>query len=219
MTNTITPAMAEKVSTALNARMNSDFTQVKDSLIIRPLKNDPKDLKDIVHAVHGDIALVLYQLLILNDENLMTSRIHTDELHGWHQDTDTIMQKALAQTAARFPASMLDYKSNLGISPFQQGLTKEEILNGHAFVMLSNDRGTNGALSLFYPGVRERFLSLFGGPFHAVFMNTTDVMLFPEGTDRSLLEHFRQVGMEPGPFGEPLSDHIWICDENGIRPE
>lgn len=197
MTNTITPVMAEKVSTALSARMNSDFTQVKDSLIIRPLKNDPEDLKDIVHTVYGDIALVLYQLLALNDGNLMTSRIHTDELKDWHQDPEQLMQKALAQTAKRFPASMLDYKSNLGISPFQQGLTKEDILNGHSFVMLSNNRGTNGALSLFYPGIRERFLSLFGGPFHAVFMNTTDVMLFPKGTDRSLLEHFRQVGMEP----------------------
>lgn len=219
MAETITPATAQTISAALNARLNDDFTQVKDSLIVRPLKNDPDDLKNIVHTVHGDIAFVLYQLVNMNDDQLMTSKIRNDELKGWHQNTDTLMQQALAQTAQRFPASLLDYTTGQGISPFQQDLTGESILQGHDLVMLSTDRAVNGALALFYPGIKERFLQLFGGPFNAVFMNTTDVLLFPEGTDRSMMEKFQQAGTEPGPFGEPLSDHIWICDEQDIKPE
>ncbi|MBP5281111.1 MAG: hypothetical protein J6Z22_01285, partial [Lachnospiraceae bacterium] len=47
------------------------------------------------------------------------------------------------------------------------------------FIMLSTFRTTNGAVAMFYPGVKERLAELFGGDYYVAFTSVNEARLYP----------------------------------------
>ncbi|MBR0151537.1 MAG: hypothetical protein IJP89_09265 [Synergistaceae bacterium] len=210
----------------VNKRSSAEYDDMKAQLIIRPLNYGlhMSDLRGCVYERVGDFALVLYQLLGDAEHSIASSKIMREELERWGMSSrkDEVMRDALANTARLYPACVFDNRGaetpdDEKEADFLTGeFERKDITIDGKYIFLSTFRVTNGAVSLFYPGVVEKMMSITGGPFWAVFMNINDVLIFETG-DKSA-ENYAKVARVGGGRAEMLSVRVYRCDKNGISP-
>lgn len=207
--------------TKILRRFNSDYEEVRSNLIIRPL-NYTLHMRDLHNAVYlriSDFALVLYELINQTGEVLSTSKIQKSDLERWGMDDqkEQVLYDALVNTAKLYPACVYDKQKQKEVNFLEtENIQRETISQNGRSILLSTSNSINGAVSLFYPGVVEKFLQLFGGPFFAVFMNINDVMLF--SLDDPVAFRFAKSAGKSSMLGETLSNKCYRCDANGLKP-
>ncbi len=210
----------------INKRSSAGYDDMKAQLIIRPLNYGlhMSELRGCVYERVGDFALVLYQLLGDAENSIASSKIMREELERWGMSDrkDEVMRDALANTARLYPACVFDNRGaetpdDEKESDFLTGeFERKDITIDGKYIFLSTFRVTNGAVSLFYPGVIDKMMSITGGPFWAVFMNINDVLIFETG-DKSA-EDYARVARVGGGRAEMLSVRVYRCDKNGVSP-
>lgn len=204
----------------LKMRVSGNYQDVQDQLIVRPLNYDlhAGELEKAVYRRMGDVTLVLYQILNDTDpKNFLTSKIQKPELRRWNMEDreDEVLDAALQNTAKLYPAVVYDWKRKDETDFLKGSFTREEISFPKNGIMLTTHLSVNGAAALFYPGVVPKMMEIMGGPFAAVFMNTTDVMILDK--DDAMLESWMKTAGEKTSIGEYLSDKSYVCDEHGIH--
>ena len=209
---------------SMNKRASAEYENIRDQLILRPLNYGLhiQDLHNCVYKKISDFVLVLYQLLGDANHFLTTSRIRRDELYKWHMEKqmDKVFQDAMENTMRLFPPCIYDQRTQKEVNFLETPFSSKDDITFKAFgrkrILLSTTKTTNGALALFYPGVREKMAELMGGAFAAVFMNINDILIFdrndPEADGAAI------AARESGPMGEMLSGKKYLCDKAGIRP-
>ena len=208
-------------SEAINTRLTSDYDKIRDQLVIRPLNYGLhiQDLQGCVYKKIGDFVLALYQLVGDSDECLTSSKIKRDEVKNWNVDEATVIQNALENTKRLFPACVHNMKTAEPMDLFTGNFTRDDITDvmyNNKSIILSTFKFTNGAVSLFYPGVVEKMMEIMDGPFLAAFMNINDVMIFEK--DSHLARKYANGAGRQGEIAEMLSGRLYLCDKNGIRP-
>ena len=205
---------------SLEIRATGDYEKIKDHLIIRPLnyKLHIRDLQGCVYQRFSDMAFVLYQRIGESSHHLTTSKIRRKELEKWgmQEQEEKIMEDALINTMRFSRPCVYDTSKQQEVDVLEEDFVFENITIMHENVLMSTFSPTNGAISLFYPGVREKMMKVLGGPFNAVFMNVNDVMLFKIGNP--LASNYLSQAKELDKMGEMLSTKMYLCDENGINP-
>ena len=198
-------------------RTSGDYEKMRDTLILRPLnfKHYAPLLGDHIYRQIGDVALVLYMLVGDVEHSLTTSKIKREELEQWGIPAEQALEDALKNTARLFPACVYDMRIGREVDLLKTDFRKEDVTFFSRTLMISTFRTTNGAVSLFYPGVLEKLLKVMGGPFEAVFMNINDVMIFASG-DAKAVEMAEMAG-KTGSYGEMLSGHRYLCSGHGIQ--
>ena len=204
---------------AIHDRVSDEYEKIRNTLILRPLNfdNHERELTGCVYRRNGDVALVLYQLLGDSEYTLTSSKIGMSELKRWgmQDKTDAVLQSALENTAKLFPACVYDKRIQKEADLLAGDFSRNDItILGHQ-ILMTTFKTTNGALSLFYPGVVEKLMKIMGGAFTAVFMNINDVMIFDY--DAPLAHEYAKTAGASSPLGEMLSDKCYHCDENGIH--
>lgn len=205
----------------LEARKEGKYEALRGQLILRPL-NYYAHAQELSHHVYrraGDVALVLYQVLGDVNGNLLTSKIHKEELDRWGMtgQEEKVWKEALENTARLYPPCVFDLSRKKEVDFLKGTFKKQDILWMGRHVILSTFRQVNGAAALFYPGVVEKMMQVLGGSFLAVFMNTSDVMVFEPERGSSYARSAIRTAKKSTDFGEPLSYKCYICDEDGIR--
>lgn len=205
----------------LDARGKSDYEMLEDQLILRPLNYHLHytDLRGCVYRRIGDFVLCLYQIIADDDHNLMTSKIKKDELEKWRIDEDEVMKSALENTARLYPAVVFDQRTQKEEKLLEKEFTKNDITMAtltDRIIILSTTRTTNGAVALFYPGVIGKLMKIMGGPFQAVFMNTSDVLIFARNDIKAA--NYARNAKVPGEVGEVLSGKVYLCDGKQMIP-
>ncbi len=198
-------------------RTSGDYEKMRDTLILRPLnfKHYAPLLGGHIYRQIGDVALVLYMLVGDVEHSLTTSKIKREELEQWGIPAEQALEDALKNTARLFPACVYDMRIGREVDLLKTDFRKEDVTFFSRTLMISTFRTTNGAVSLFYPGVLEKLLKVMGGPFEAVFMNINDVMIFASG-DAKAVEMAEMAG-KTGSYGEMLSGHRYLCSGHGIQ--
>ncbi len=204
---------------ALGKRSNGDYETIRSQLFVRPLNYTLhiRDLHGCVYERFSDFALVLYQLLGDAEHTLTSSKIRREELKNWGMEDklDSIMYDALENTARLFPACVYDYSKQKEVDFLTEEFSREDITFMGNHLMLSTFKSTNGAVSLFYPGVVQKMMRIMDGAFIAVFMNINDVMIFD--LDNPIAKEFAKNAGKSSQLGEMLSNKCYQCDENGIK--
>ena len=208
-------------SEAINTRLTSDYNRIRAQLIIRPLNYGlhMQDLQGCVYKKVGDFVLALYQLVGDVSEYLASSKIKRDEVKAWNVDEEAVIKDALENTKRLFPACVHAKDTEEKIDFFTGNFTRDditEVMYGDKSILLSTFRITNGAVSLFYPGVVEKMMEIMDGPFLAAFMNINDVMIFERGSH--LARKYADSARKSSEMGEMLSGRLYLCDRDGIRP-
>ena len=197
---------------------NVEYEKVKPSLIIRPLNIHKyrKELEGRVYRVIGDVALVLYALIADYDRNTLTSKIWKNELKAWGMQgkEEEVIDEALANTARLYPAVVFDQTAYAERELMSNQFSKKTLTGRGLPLLLSTAHTVNGAAALFYPGVIDKLKEIMGGKFVAVFMNTSDVMIFDVDDPRSC--EYAETASLITKFGEPLSTKLYRFTPEGF---
>lgn len=200
-----------------------DFNCISDKLIVRPLnyKNNSTILDDYVYTECGDIALVLYAVVLDDRENncLNTVKIPKYIADDWGKTTEELIKFAIQRTIDFAPPRV--YTNLLNIENVSDENAKVEnicTLSKDVIPLLTTTRKTNGAIAVFYPGVLEQISDAFGTSLYIAFTSIHEAMIHAEGTidAASIRRHIRSTNETFGPE-DTLSNEVYFYDrETGL---
>jgi len=153
-----------------------NYEAIKERLIIRPLNftDHRYNLKDCVYKQIGDIALVLYLVIYDDERGLGTTKVSQTAFLLWELDKESVWENALLNTNIIAPPRLYFrpdecYKAAYtkgAFMAFGSNITK---IGFSQVPVVTTTKQTNGAIALFYPGVKERLAQLANGSFYVAF--------------------------------------------------
>lgn len=213
---------------AINTFCSSDvfsaldqYEAAKKHLIIRPLNfNDHRfRLKDHMYRRIGDIALVLYMVISENKEQgLTTSKVPKAAYDKWGVSEDQIFEEALMNTYVLAPPRMYLNPMDTLNPPYAKGAFMA-VGSGMDKILpmqiptVTTIKQTNGAIAMFYPGVKEKIAQMAGGNFYVAFTSIHDAQIHCEKSfpPRNILKNLKGVLAEFDP-SEILSRKVFLYD-------
>ena len=173
--------------------LGEGYEKNSGKLILRPLNfvGNREELANGVYWRFGDIALVLYILLYDMDVDLMTMKISLDMIEKWGVTSTEALMGALLNTYVKMPPRLYygtdirmeygfqegSFMKEEGGKPIEiHGESQDEGLRGYR---LTTSRWLNGAVALFYPGVKERLAELMEGDYYVGFTSIHEAVIHP----------------------------------------
>lgn len=169
------------------------YIQQRANLILRalPFERRKEELGGCVYWTFGDIALVLYLLVYDDPENYLTLKLERSLADQWGKRDAVLLTGALLNCQLRMPPRLyyaqdaLRYYDEKG-GVFMAGeegvpmkILKWDETQGRIGYRLTTTRRINGAIALFYPGVKERLCELLGGDFYVAFTSVHEAGIYP----------------------------------------
>ena len=197
----------------------SNYESIKDKLILRPLNltSNKAALNGACYINNGDVALVLYLVIKEDDKTMNTAKVPEDIVKLWGINRMSVIIDAMNNTAKKYPARMFTNLLNINDasdseSDFMSD-TYNKKLNSGVIPMVTTTKKTNGAISLFYPEVKEKIAEMFGDSFYVAFTSIHEAMLHKKGTlePSDIRRHVRATNRTFGPE-ETLSDEVFFYD-------
>lgn len=197
----------------------SNYESIKDELILRPLNFTRNDaaLNGACYIKNGDIALVLYLVIKDDEETMNTAKVTEDIVKSWGVDRMAVMIDAMNNTAKKYPARMFTNLINIDSASDSEtdfmSDTYDKKLNSGTIPMVTTTKKTNGAISIFYPEVKEKISEMFGGSFYVAFTSIHEAMLHKKGTiePSDIRRHIRATNRTFDPE-DTLSDEVFLYD-------
>ena len=190
------------------------YDLIKDRLIIRPLNysNNKNNLEDYVYDTFGDIALVLYAV-IDDEESLHTVKIPYDIFKKWNLDKKVVFTVAMDST--KKSAEVRIYTDLRSINGDGMDINDNVILESSTIPMITTTRKTNGAIAMFYPGVKEKIAEMFDDSFYVAFTSIHEAMIHKKGTiePSSIRRHIRATNRTFGKE-ETLTEEVYYYDKD-----
>lgn len=173
--------------------MRDTYVQCRDQLILRPMSliTCGEELSNCIYWSMGDVALVLYLLVFEDEENVVSVKLDRSMTNKWERRDDVLLTRALLNSFQRMPPRIYDARkdpSGQGVEDgvFMSGekgrtiwINRRDHVQGKAGYRLTTTRRFNGALALFYPGVKERIYEHLGEDYYVLFMSVGEVRIFP----------------------------------------
>lgn len=200
------------------------YEEIRERLLIRPLcYHDCRlDLKEYVYEKCGDIVLVLYLTVYEGDQGLGTIRVPRPVAEGWKLPRKCVWEEALRNTCEQAPPRLyvnpIDcVGGSLEKGDFMSENSGIQRIDPEETPLLTTTKRVNGAIAMFYPGVKERLALLTGGSFYVAFTSIHEACVHPAGSVppirilRSLKHLNRTCGVE-----NRLSQKVFFYNqENG----
>lgn len=201
-----------------------NYEAIKNSLIIRPLNyiNNRIELESYgVYNKIGDIALVLYAVVNDDKENglIDTVKIPREIFGKWNMAKSVVMHRAMQNTIHNAEPRM--YTNLLNISETldcdSDFMNNEIKIDAKTVPLVTTTKRVNGAIALFYPGVKERIYEMYGSGFYVAFTSIHEAMLHKAGTiePQNIRRHVREVNEHFG-AEETLSNDVFYFDGNSF---
>lgn len=198
----------------------SDYVAVKDRLIIRPLcyKNIVRDASSCVFRRFEDIALVLYLVIREDEDGLRSIKVPRVIFEKWGEPFDAVMDAALAGTYCSALPRMYLSPLDCICPPYQKGAfmavdSPAEPLGRFDIPTVTTTKQVNGAVAMFYPGVRERIAELYGDSYYVVFTSIHEARTHCRGSfsPRHMLKSLKETN-QAFPEDEMLSGRVFYYD-------
>lgn len=202
----------------------NEYEALKEKIFIRPLNfNDHRyELKDNVYRRIGDIVLVLYALA--SDErtgerhDVMSMKVPKVMTESWGLSEDEIWENAMSNTYMMSPPRMYINPMDAYNPPYHKGAfmaLNSDItsLSARTVPTITTTTQMNGAIAMFYPGVKERIAELFGDDYYVAFTSIHDVKLHKRGTmpPRQILGCIKDMNRTFDP-SEILSRKVYLYE-------
>lgn len=199
-----------------NINKLSDVEFVKERLIVRAVnKNEVRPTEAFINAVDGidDIYLSIGILMnedYINDPGLEIARPSVDQLFVMTDgmDPDYIYMKACENTMRLFPPAFIDFTGGVGSLEDIRGkittFMDQTCIFFHdpMYLCITNLYQTNGATSIFLPGVMETLSEMLHEDLFITFTSRHEAMVHP-------------VSQSPDPtvLSEILKDPLFTTEE------
>lgn len=202
----------------------NEYDALREKIFIRPLNyNDHRyELKDYVYRRIGDIVLVLY--LLASDEHIgerhdvSSMKLPRVMMESWDLSEDEVWENAMSSTYMMSPPRMYLNPMDTYKPPYHKGAfmalnSDIRTLSAMAVPTVTTTTQMNGAIAMFYPGVRERIAELFGGDFYVAFTSIHEARLHKKGTipPREILGRVREMNRMLDP-SEVLTRKMYLYE-------
>lgn len=172
---------------------NDTYIQHRANLILRPIAYTLRyeELCNCIYWKVGDIALVLYLLVYDSPENLLSLKLDRNLTEKWRKRDTVLLTGALLNCFSRMPPrlypgqDMLSYYDERGgvFMPGDEGIPavidNKDRMQGIIGYRLTTTRRLNGAVAIFYPGVKERLAELLEGDYYVGFTSVNEAVIHP----------------------------------------
>lgn len=198
------------------------YEDIKDRLIFRPLnfKRNEALLKGHVYRKLGDLAIVLYAVVFDDEEHECLNTIKVPEVvaYTWNKTEAEIFEEVMQNTMRFAPAriytnilktdSTPDSESDILGSKFEMKHLEKNVIP-----LVTTTRKTNGAIAMFYPGVKEKISEMFGSNLYVAFTSIHEAMVHNSDSISadSIRRHVQATNRAFGP-AETLSDEVYYFD-------
>ena len=184
----------------------NEYEALREKIFIRPLNyNDHRyELKDYVYRRVGDIVLVLY--LLASDErsgerhDVSSIKVPRVMMESWKLPEDEVWENAMSSTYMMSPPRMYLNAMDTYKPPYHKGAfmafnSDIKSLSMMAVPTVTTTTQMNGAIAMFYPGVRERIAELFGDDYYVAFTSIHEGRLHKKGTisPREILQRVKEM--------------------------
>lgn len=174
-------------------RENGTYEENSDRLILRPvnLEKCRESLNNCIYWKYGDIALVLYGLIRDDGDNYITMKVPREFTQGWEVADKKMLTNALLNCYSKMPPRLFlaedmmcnpEYEKGV-FMPGEKGrqvvIHKKDRWEGMRGYRLTTTRRLNGALAIFYPGVKERLAEMLGGDYFIGFTSIHEAVIHP----------------------------------------
>lgn len=200
--------MIKDKAEAVQLDLLSGYDWVKDKLILRPIWKKKVKENHVYKDMGGDVALVLYAIVLDDRENgiLNTAKVPKEIAENWGVPMDVVWGRAMQNTFKNAEPRIYSNIFDIEGCPHEESALLDEdfvsTIKPDSVALLTTTRKTNGAIALFYDGVREKIAELYGGSYFVVFTSVHEAMIHREGSiepysiKRNLTETNRIFGEE-----------------------
>lgn len=198
----------------------NSYSEVKDRILVKPAYMNKKFMEEaerrpfvyLNRNSDSDVALVPHVIVSDSDDALMTVKINKETAEHWEQneniDVYDIYMDGMKNTAKRF-------KPMVSVSVFDvkncaQSLMQVECITSDIF-LVTTDSNSNGAIAMWYAGVRRHISHLLGDTnFYVAFTSRNEAIIHKEGTIsvESIRRNIRETNRIFGD-ADTLSNEVW----------
>ena len=201
------------------------YAATKDIMIVRPLHINAEfhgkyaDMPFMYRPI-ADIALVVYGIIADRDGILNTVKLPMELIEKWEKeneiDEDDVFEQAMKNTEERYKPALYTNIFDIENTPIldcalmENGYRVTE-LTDNTVALLTTTKKTNGAIAMWYSGVKEKISELYGGSsFYAAFTSIHEAMIHKAGTISidSIRRNVTETNRIFGPH-DTLSDKVW----------
>lgn len=168
----------------------------RDRLILRPI-NYERNRFELEHCIFwkfGDIALTLYGIVDDTEEDFVTMKIHRSLIKEWGMTDDKLLTEALHRTGRLMPPRIYLCTDLKRRHEWTEGMFMPEEDTGEAELFqadtenqregvlgyrITTTRNLNGAIAVFYPGVKEQLARMMGGDYYLGFTSIHEAVIHP----------------------------------------
>lgn len=220
--NEYVETLAKHVASLEDIISIGDYKMLKDRIILRPLNKrlNEEKVSKCIHRQVGDIALTVYMVVLDDRENgiLNTAPVPFEMLKVWKMKSDEVIDNALKNTIKKAEPRIYTNIFDIEHTPRRKSalLDKDFLWEGikDGVNLLTTSRKTNGAIALFYPGVKEKLAELMQGNFYAAFTSIHEAMIHKEGSI-SVSSIYRNLKSTNEVFGdeETLTENVFFYNK------
>lgn len=201
------------------------YAATKDILIVRPIHIDAEfygkyeDMPFMYRSI-SDIALVVYGIVADKDGILNTVKLPMELIEKWEKENEIdeydVFEQAMRNTEERYKAALYTNIFDIENTPILDCMLMENgyrvtELTDNTVALITTMKKTNGAIAMWYSGVKEKISELYGGSsFYAAFTSIHEAMIHKAGTISvdSIRRNVTETNRIFGPH-DTLSDKVW----------
>lgn len=195
-----------------------------ERLILRPVNYQRcrQSLNNCIYWRQGDIALVLYGEIHDDGKDYITMKVQREITKRWDMPDSSLLMNALLNSYLKMPPRLFRAEELMVRPGPEQGvfmpgdkgkavrINRRNRLDGIRGYRLTTTRQLNGALAIYYPGVKERLGELLGEDYYIGFTSIHEAVIHPVSCKnpeemKSAIQHINAVFDEQ----DMLTNHIF----------
>lgn len=197
-----------------------DHEAVKGRLFLRPLSynNFAWEAGGYIYRRVEDIALVLYVLIRDDEKGIDSAKIPKEMLKKWGMDADEVLDEAMLNTYCMAQPRIYLSPFECINPPFERGAFMSfnspiTALDKWSIPTVTTTKLTNGAIAMFYTGVKEKVAELYGDSYYVAFTSIHEARTHCRGVypPRDILKSLKETN-RVFPKGEMLSNKVFYYD-------
>lgn len=154
----------------------TEYEVMKERLMIRPINysDNSYELQNHVYKLCGDIALVLYATLYNDQRGLGAIKMPKRVIESWNVNVDTLFEEALTNTYIQAQPRLYTALWDTLYPTMEKGIFMSvngdvQAIEKFQVPIVTTTRKINGAIAMFYPGVKEKIAELIGSSYYVAF--------------------------------------------------
>ena len=197
-----------------------DHEAVKGRLFLRPLSynNFAWEAGGYIYRRVEDIALVLYVLIRDDEKGIDSAKIPKEMLKKWGMDADEVLDEAMLNTYCMAQPRIYLSPFECINPPFERGAFMSfnspiTALDKWSIPTVTTTKLTNGAIAMFYTGVKEKIAELYGDSYYVAFTSIHEARTHCRGafSPRLILRSLKETN-QAFPAEEMLSEKVFYYD-------